>query len=191
MFKPSNQFDADFRISLLLCSIGIYDAETGLCLNCSRGSRRGGRPARYYVSSVRHNYFDCEKPFPTPRTMFWVERFGETYCELPRLTAYNDAEAVQKANRWLSFAAGDLSAEGARLLRDVLPGEAAEAAGGRVGKMLDSVVVGAYGASDGSVMRPWPGAHPHVSSWWALANGYAVGINEGKSVSIPAVNLAS
>lgn len=195
MFKPANQFDTDIRIALLLSSICVYDAETGLYMRRSAGRRRAGRPARYYIGSMKVSHFESEKNvFPQPASMFWATRFGDTYSELPHIQAHSDEEAAEKANRWIAEAAANLSAEGARLLRDVLPQPSFERViGTRTEKMLDAVVIRAYSVGDQDSWKSWPGSHSRVDAWWVLANGYAVGCNNSpsKGQSFPVFSLVN
>jgi hypothetical protein len=102
MLKLASDFDTDFRITLFISGYTAYDPETGIYMRRSYGRRRGGRPSRYFLGCL--DYSALTRPeqlaaWPRPASP-WKER-EEAGESLPRVTAYTDAEAVGKVNRWL------------------------------------------------------------------------------------------
>jgi hypothetical protein len=91
--------DLTLRVWLLITGRCAYDAETGIYLTRSRGSRRCCRPARYYLGGV-----DWKGVSNWPEPPAYWKRLLSDDVRWPRFTAYGDAEAVLKATAWIERA---------------------------------------------------------------------------------------
>ena len=75
MLTLAAELDIDNRVTCLIYGWAAYDPETGAHIGRSSGRRKAGRPTKYWLVS---------KPF---------------FCEPKRFTAFNDAEALEKARK--------------------------------------------------------------------------------------------
>jgi hypothetical protein len=104
MLKLAADFATDFRITLFITGYLAFDQATGIYMQRSYGRRRNGRPGRYYLGALdRARDLPREEQksaWPEP-TIDWSTLFPPDF-RWPRITAYSDAEAVEKANKWLA-----------------------------------------------------------------------------------------
>ena len=101
MLKLASEFGTDFRVVLFISGYMAYDAETGVYMRRSHGSRKQGRPCRYFLGGVDRRGMRPEQLAvwsEPPRA--WAENLPprETW---PHITAGSDELAVSKANEWI------------------------------------------------------------------------------------------